>query len=117
MAGLASIPDRKSTRLAPEGEVSVNDYVDVGWNKDDVIDYTKAYRDNFNADTMLTYLRIEGAPEYWDIMDRNLAAAMSGAKEAQQALDETAASWQEITDRFGRERLLKQYQDAIGFGD
>jgi len=102
---------------APEGEVSVNDYVDVGWNKDDVIDYTKAYRDNFNADTMLTYLRIEGAPEYWDIMDRNLAAAMSGAKEAQQALDETAASWQEITDRFGRERLLKQYQDAIGFGD
>ncbi len=102
---------------APEGEVSVDDYVDVGWNKDDVIDYTKAYRDNFNADTMLTYLRIEGAPEYWDIMDRNLAAAMSGTKEAQQALDDTAASWQEITDRFGRERLLKQYQDAIGFGD
>jgi multiple sugar transport system substrate-binding protein len=64
---------------------------------------------------MLTYLRIEGAPEYWDIMDKNLSAAMSGEKTAQQALDDTAKSWEEITNRIGRDKLLKQYQEAIGY--
>ena len=65
---------------------------------------------------MLTYLRIEGAPEYWDIMDKNLSAAMSGDKTAQQALDDTAAAWEAITDRLGRDKILKQYQEAIGYG-
>ncbi len=102
--------------LEPNGEAKVQDYVKAGWNEADVIDYTKAYFDNFTADTMLTYLRIEGAPEYWDIMDKNLSAAMSGDKEAQEALDDTAAAWEEITDRLGRDKILKQYQEAIGFG-
>ena len=64
---------------------------------------------------MLTYLRIPGAPEYWDIMDKNLSAAMSGSKTAQQALDDTAATWQEITDRLGRDKQLSLYQTAIGY--
>jgi multiple sugar transport system substrate-binding protein len=102
--------------LEPEGEAKVEDYVKAGWNEADVVDYTKAYYDNFTAPTMLTYLRIEGAPEYWDIMDKNLSAAMSGEKSAQQALDDTAAAWEEITDRLGRDKILKQYQEAIGFG-
>ncbi|NJO38336.1 MAG: ABC transporter substrate-binding protein, partial [Rhizobiales bacterium] len=101
--------------LEPEGEAKLEDYVNAGWNADDVKDYTKAYYDTFTADTMLTYLRIEGAPEYWDIMDKNLSAAMSGDKSAQQALDDTAAAWEEITDRLGRDKILKQYQEAIGF--
>lgn len=101
--------------LRPEGEAAIEDYVEAGWNADDVTDYSKAYFQNFNADTMLTYLRIEGAPEYWDIMDKNLAAAMSGEKSAQQALDDTAAAWENITNRLGREDILEQYQKAIGF--
>ena len=101
--------------LEPEGEATVEDYVKAGWDAADVVDYTKAYYDNFTAPTMLTYLRIEGAPEYWDIMDKNLSAAMSGEKTAQQALDDTAAAWEEITDRLGRDKLLQQYQEAIGY--
>lgn len=100
---------------ADGGEATVDDYVAAGWDANDVESYTKAYFETFNAPTMLTYLRIEGAPEYWDIMDKNLSAAMSGEKTAQQALDETAAAWEEITDRLGRDTILQQYQDAIGF--
>lgn len=103
--------------LEPEGEATVEDYVKAGWDANDVTSYTKAYYDNFTAPTMLTYLRIEGAPEYWDIMDKNLSAAMSGEKSAQQALDDTAASWEEITDRLGRDKILQQYQEAIGYED
>ena len=49
-------------------------------------------------------------------MDKNLSAAMSGQKTAQEALSDTAATWEEITDRLGRDKILKQYQEAIGFG-
>jgi multiple sugar transport system substrate-binding protein len=101
--------------LKPEGEATVEDYVKAGWDAADVKDYTKAYYDNFTAPTMLTYLRIEGAPEYWDIMDKNLSAAMAGQKTAQQALDDTAAAWEQITDRLGRDKILQQYQEAIGY--
>jgi multiple sugar transport system substrate-binding protein len=76
-----------------------------------------AYYRNFTAPTMLTYLRIEGAPEYWDIMDKNLSAAMAGGKTAKQALDDTAAAWEQITDRLGRDKILQQYQEAIGYQD
>jgi multiple sugar transport system substrate-binding protein len=101
--------------LEPQGEAKLEDYLKAGWNEDDVVDYLNAYYENFNAPTMLTYLRIEGAPEYWDIMDKNLSAAMAGTLTAQQALDDTAAAWEEITDRLGRDKILQQYQEAIGF--
>ena len=40
---------------------------------------------------------------------------MSGAKTPQQALDDTAAAWEQITDRLGRDKQLKAYQEAIGW--
>ena len=101
--------------LEPLGEAKLEDYVKAGWNAEDVKEYTAAYHDNFTAPTILTYLRIRGAPEYWDIMDKNLSAAMSGQKTAEEALSDTAKTWEEITDRLGREDQLKAYQEAIGF--
>ena len=101
--------------LEPVGEAKLEDYVKAGWDPQDVQDYLKAYYDNFTADNILTYLRIQGTPEYWDIMDKNLSAAMAGEKTPQQALDDTAKAWEEITNRLGREKILKQYQEAIGF--
>ncbi len=102
--------------LEPAGTAKVEDYVKAGWNEDDVKDYTKAYYDTFTADTVLTYLRIPGTFEYWDILDKNLSATMSGELTAQEALDNTAATWEQITDRLGRDKQLKDYQAAIGFG-
>ena len=84
------------------GTASVDQYVGAGWDAGDVETYTQAYRDTFYADTMLTYLRIPGTFEYWDILDKNLSAAMSGEKTAQQALDDTAAAWDPVTDRIGQ---------------
>ncbi len=101
--------------LEPQGEAKLEDYVKAGWDPADVQDYLKAYYDNFYAETMLTYLRIPGTFEYWDILDKNLSAAMSGEKSAQQALDDTAAAWEQITDRIGRDSQLKDYREAIGY--
>ena len=97
------------------GTASVDQYVAAGWDASDVETYTQAYRDTFYADTMLTYLRIPGTFEYWDILDKNLSAAMSGEKTAQRALDDTATAWEPVTDRIGRDSQLKDYQAAIGY--
>jgi multiple sugar transport system substrate-binding protein len=40
---------------------------------------------------------------------------MSGSKTAQQALDETAQSWEAVTDRIGRDKQKADYQAAIGY--
>jgi multiple sugar transport system substrate-binding protein len=101
--------------LAPQGEAELKDYVRAGWNAADVKDYLKAYYDNYTAATMLAYLRIPGTFEYWDILDKNLSAAMSGTLSAKDALGRTARSWQHITDRIGRAKQIKAYRAAIGY--
>jgi multiple sugar transport system substrate-binding protein len=103
--------------LEPQGEAKLTDYTEssLKWNAQDVEEYLKAYYDDFNAPTRLPYLRITGTQEYYDSLDSNLSAAMSGAKSPQQALDDTAAAWQQITDRLGRDQQLKNYQEAIGW--
>jgi multiple sugar transport system substrate-binding protein len=99
----------------PEGDARLADYIKAGWDKQDVTEYLRAYHDTFTAQTMLDYLRIRGTPEYWSVLDRELAAALGGRKGAQAALDDVAAAWQAITDRLGREEQLKAYQAAIGY--
>lgn len=101
--------------LEPKGEAKIEDYLAAGWDETDVREYLDAYYVNFNAPTMLPYLRITGTQEYYDALDSNLSAAMSGAKTPQQALDDTAAQWEAITDRLGRDKQLEAYQSAIGW--
>ena len=101
--------------LEPVGEAKLEDYTKAGWDAEDVQQYLDAYYKNFNAPVMLPYMRITGTQEYYDILDSNLSAAMSGAKTPQQALDDTAAGWQQVTDRLGRDKQLKAYQEAIGW--
>ncbi|MDX6748653.1 extracellular solute-binding protein [Geminicoccaceae bacterium 1502E] len=97
------------------GTAKIEDYENAGWSAEDARSYLQAYRDNFYAPTMLTYLRIPGTFEYWDILDKNLSAAMSGAKTAKEALDDTATSWEQVTERIGRDKQIEDYQAAIGY--
>lgn len=97
------------------GTAKLDEYVKAGWAASDAETYTRAYKDLFYAPTTLTYLRIPGTFEYWDILDKNLSAAMSGAKSAKQALEETAAAWEGVTNRIGRDKQLEDYRAAIGY--
>jgi multiple sugar transport system substrate-binding protein len=108
-------PGYKYQFLEPLGEAKLEDYTSAGWDATDVQEYLQAYYDNFNAPTLLPYLRITGTQEYYDVLDSNLSAAMSGSKTSQQALDDTAAAWEQITDRLGRDKQLAAYQLAIGW--
>ena len=90
-------------------------FIDAGWNENDLKFYLGAYCDTFNAQTMLPYLRINGAEEYWRTLDRSLSAVMTGQMKAQAALDKTAEEWTDITARRGKSAQLKQYQESIGY--
>ncbi len=108
-------PGFRYQMLQPEGDARLVDYARAGWNTDDVKDYLAAYQATFNAPTMLPYLRIRGTPEYWSVLDTELARALGGRKSAQAALDDVAAAWDRITDRLGRGDQLDAYRQAIGY--
>ncbi len=100
----------------PAGEATVEDYVAAGYNADDVESYITAYGQNlFDPPTTLTYLRIPGTPEYWNILDIRLAEAMIDVLSPQDALDAVAEEWEEITDDIGRDYLLDIYRESIGY--
>jgi len=101
--------------LPPEGTADLQGYLDAGWNESDLKLYLEAYHGNFFAGTMLPYLRINGAEEYWRALDQNLSETMIGRLKPKDALERTAKEWDEITDRRGREAQLKQYQRSIGY--
>ncbi len=101
--------------LPPTGEARLADYLKAGWDRADVEDYLAAFQANFTAPTMLPHLRIRGTAQYWAALDAELAAAMGGRKTAKQALDDTAAAWEGITDRLGREQQRDAEQKAIGY--
>ena len=108
-------PGTKIHFLPPKGTAKLEGFLKAGWNESDLMFYLDAYYDNFFADTMLPYLRINGAEEYWRALDQNLSETMIGRLTPKEALDRTAKEWNEITDRRGREDQLKQYQQSIGY--
>ncbi|MEW5817406.1 MAG: extracellular solute-binding protein [Spirochaetota bacterium] len=101
--------------LPPQGTASLKDYLAAGWNESDLKFYLQAYYDNFFAKTMLPYLRINGAEEYWRALDQNLSECMIGRLSPKDALDRTYKEWNDITDRRGRDAQLKQYQQSMGY--
>jgi multiple sugar transport system substrate-binding protein len=101
--------------LEPRGSAKLPGYLAAGWNESDLKFYLDAYYGNFYAKTMLPYLRIDGAEEYWRALDRHLNSCMIGQVTAKEALAKTKAEWQAITKRRGLDEQRKQYQRSIGY--
>ncbi len=58
----------------------------------------------FNIENSYPELLIRGGAEYMTRLDENVVAAYQGMKDPAQALKETADQWEEITERYGREK-------------
>ncbi len=108
-------PGRTFHFLPPNGTAKIEDYVAAGWNEDDVKDYTNAYYDNFNNPQQFPYLRIPGTFEYWTALDVHLSEAATGQSSPEEALKATAADFEQITDRLGRDQQLEVYKASLGF--
>ncbi|GAB4451426.1 MAG: hypothetical protein Fur0044_46760 [Anaerolineae bacterium] len=108
-------PGRFSHYLPPEGTAKIEDYLAAGWDEQDIKDYTKAYFDNFSAEQQFPYLRIPGTFEYWTALDIHLSEAATGQSTPEEALKATAADFEQITDRLGRDQQLEVYKASLGF--
>lgn len=88
-----------------------------GWYKYGMVDpkdYLQAIHDTINSPNVQPDLRIPGAARYFEALDAQLALAVAGQKTPQQALDATAAAWDQITNDLGRESQLKAYRLSLG---
>lgn len=106
---------RKCQFIEPYGENTLQGFLDAGWAENDILEYNKAYYDNFYAETQLPYLRIPGTFEYLTALDQALSSAMTGQLTAQEALDRAAEDFRKITERLGKERQLQIYQDSFNY--
>jgi hypothetical protein len=50
--------------------------------------------------------------EIWDV---HISEAVTGQLSSQEALDRTYEDWVRIIDNYGKDTLLKLYQESIGY--
>jgi multiple sugar transport system substrate-binding protein len=108
-------PGMKFQYISPMGTGAVSEWTGANppWNEDDVVEYLKAYFAVLAAPVQQEYLRIPGAAEYWHELDVNVSAVLAGQTQPKAALDATAASWEKITDRYGRDKQKVLYQASF----
>jgi multiple sugar transport system substrate-binding protein len=92
-------------------------WVDAGFDRESAEDYLEAIMDTIAHPNATLDLRITGSAEYLQTLDVEISRAVAGEIPAQQALDNVAAAWDEITDRLGRDSQLEQYRNAVGWGE
>ena len=100
----------------PYGKAKIEDYVAGGYDAGDAKAFIGAYQDNFfNYPIFQNYMRIPGTPEMQEIWDVHLSEAITGQLSPQEALDLTYEDWTRIVADYGKEDLLKLYQESIGY--
>lgn len=91
-------------------------WVAAGFDEESAADYLDAIQNTINHPNAVLDIRITGSAEYLSTLDAEIARAVAGEISAQEALDNVAALWDDITDRLGRDAQLAQYKAAVGFG-
>ncbi len=101
----------------PQGKAKIEDYTVSGWNENDAKANVQAYADNFfTYPIWQSYLRIPGTTEMQNMsLDTHVSEAITGQLSAQDALNRTAEDWKRVVDEYGKDKLLKLYQDSIGY--
>lgn len=90
-------------------------WVDAGFDQAGAEDYLNAVLTGINDPNAVLDLRIRGSAEYLQVLDVEVSRALANEITSQEALDNVAAAWDEISDRLGREEQLEQYRSAIGW--
>jgi multiple sugar transport system substrate-binding protein len=90
-------------------------WVGAGFDEASAQDYLDAVQTGISDPNAVLDLRITGSAEYLQTLDVEIARAIAGEISAQEALDNVAAQWNEITDRLGRDAQLEQYRSAVGY--
>ncbi|MER3439150.1 MAG: sugar ABC transporter substrate-binding protein [Chloroflexota bacterium] len=97
-----------------QSHFNVEDWVAVGYPEEFAKSYLDSEANSYNHPNAAIEPRIPGIFQYYVEAELQLAKAFAREISAQEALDATAAKWEEITDQLGREQQTKLYQAALG---
>src|SRR5690606_4099926 len=93
----------------------VQGWMDAGFDEESANDYLDAILTTINHPNAVLDLRITGSSEYQEALDSQIVRALTGEITPQEALDNVAAEWNNITDRLGRDAQLQQYRASVGY--
>jgi len=96
-----------------ESHFNAADWTIAGYPEADAPQYLDSIADSYNHPNRIVDLRIPGQGEYWIAAEDEWTRAISGELSAQEALDNAAAAWEEITDRYDREAQKALYTASI----
>jgi multiple sugar transport system substrate-binding protein len=83
---------------------------DRGWRSDDAEQYANAILDTTNHPNRVIDVRIPGSFSYGDALEAELKLVASGDKTPQQAMDDCAAKFDEISTDLGRAPQVEAYR-------
>jgi multiple sugar transport system substrate-binding protein len=82
---------------------------DRGWRSDDAEAYANAILDTTNHPNRVIDVRIPGSFSYGDALEAELKLVALGEKTAQEAMDDCAVTFDEITTDLGRDPQIEAY--------
>ena len=89
------------------------DWTIAGYPEADAKQYLDSISQSYDHPNRIVDLRIPGQGEYWIAAEDEWTRAVSGEVSSQEALDNAAAKWEEITDRLGRDSQKKLYTSSL----
>jgi multiple sugar transport system substrate-binding protein len=97
-----------------QSHFNATDWTIAGYPQADAQQYLDSISQSYNHPNRIVDLRIPGQGEYWIAAEDEWTRAISGELTPQEALDNAAAAWEEITDRYGREAQQALYAASLG---
>ena len=88
-----------------------------GWADKTAQTYVTTLSEMEESQNRVFDLRVPGVSQFMSSMANGVAEAMAGQKTAQEALDNVAKEWSEITDRIGKDRLRDAYSNVVTLED
>jgi multiple sugar transport system substrate-binding protein len=89
-------------------------WTDAGWIESEAKLYIKNTLDVTDNPNSVIDARIPGASQYFEVIyEPYLTTILSGEKTAQEALDQVAKEWNELTDRLGRAKQIDFYKKHL----
>jgi multiple sugar transport system substrate-binding protein len=89
------------------------DWTIAGYPEADAKQYLDSISQSYDHPNRIVDLRIPGQGEYWIAAEDEWTRAVSGEISSQEALDNAAAKWEEITDRLDRTKQQELYIASI----
>jgi multiple sugar transport system substrate-binding protein len=97
----------RASHLRPEP------WIQRGWDLASATNYVQTVADTTNHPNAVIDIRIPGAFDYYDVLDRHLARAMEKEVPVDEAMRDCAREMDTITDRLGRAAQIKAYRDHL----